>query len=76
MTWQPIETAPAGYYKTVSGSKGDRQLFVPEWCFVLLDGKRYWTHRLEGGRWNGFTAEQIGDLWHPAPELPVDKLPE
>lgn len=67
-----MESAPAGRYKTVKGHKGDIQLFVPEWCFVMLNGERYWTHRTEAGRWNGFTAEQIGDCWHPAPMPPIN----
>lgn len=68
--WQPIETSPNGFYKTVKSAKGSRKVFVPEWCFVMLNGERYWTYRTEGGRWNGFTAEQIGDCWHEAPKPP------
>jgi len=70
MTWQPIETSPNGYYKTIESPKGDRKLFVPEWCFVMNKGIRHWTYRTEGGRLNGMTAEEIGDCWHPAPTPP------
>lgn len=74
MTWNyNMNEAPKGSHKEVAGNKGVRKVFVPEWCFVMLNGKRYWTHRLESGRWNGFTDKEAGDCWHPAPAPPTDK---
>ena len=74
MAWQSMDSVPNGYYKTVKGAKGDRQVFVPEWCFIMQDGVRYWTFRTEGGRFNGFTTEQLGDCWHPAPTPPTKNV--
>ena len=72
MTWKSIDTAPSGTYREGATKKGMRTIFEPEWCFIHHGGKRYWTYKLESGRWNGLTDKQMPDLWHPAPELPHD----
>jgi len=66
-----MENAPSGHYKPIITSKGERKLFVPEWCFVMQDGVRYWTYRTEAGRWNGMTDKQYGQAWHSAPKPPA-----
>ena len=68
--WQPIETAPTGTYKIVKRGKQEVKIFVPEWCFVMFSGQRFWTYKNENGRWIGLTAEQTPDCWHPAPRPP------
>lgn len=61
---------PGGAIQNRQGGERRQADIQPEWCFVMLNGERYWTHRTEAGRWNGFKAEQIGDCWHPAPTPP------
>ena len=67
MTWQPIETAPKGKYRTVQvGNKGgEREVFEP--CQVIVgrnDGFvtiSYWVEKFE--RWNMFSKDAPPTHW-------------
>lgn len=68
--WQSMDSAPDGSHREIDTGKGKRKIFEPEWCFVMLKGRRYWTYKLDCGRWNGLTKNEIPDCWHPAPTPP------
>lgn len=68
--WMNIETATKG--RAIDRRIGEKsaRVFCPEWCFIHLNGKVFWTYMLENGRWNGLTKDQKPDLWHAAPVPP------
>jgi len=70
-----MSEAPNGRVVQETISRGEKIIiqsrFIPEPCHVLLNGKVYQTWRLQDGRWNGFTKEQVGDAWFPYPTPPA-----
>lgn len=73
--WQPIETAPKGYYKKVKiRDEREREVHVPEYFLVpTSDGKvtiSYWVPSQE--RFCMFTKKTPPTHWMPLPEPPTE----
>lgn len=72
MTWQSMETAPKGFYKTVKMTKGTKKVFHKEMVHTWRkDGHRTISYfSPETNAWAGYTKDSPPDMWHPFPDSP------
>lgn len=73
MEWQPIETAPKGGIKLVSGNKGVREMWISPRILTFTSAGdltiTYWVP--DGERWCMFSKKTPPTHWMPLPSPPA-----